>query len=146
MRGATCKSVKVLRANPSFNPRPCARGDVQIGKSIKSEPKFQSTPLCEGRHLDAMQKRRIQDVSIHAPVRGATRPKRCCIGYKMGFNPRPCARGDYFSGGNLQNYIKFQSTPLCEGRQIIWIPWSSYKPFQSTPLCEGRRGQKHDNA
>ena len=34
----------------------------------------------------------------------------------MGFNPRPCARGDLGIPGRLFEYDKFQSTPLREGR------------------------------
>ena len=54
----------------SFNPRPCARGD-RLFFLILTPP----------------------NVSIHAPVRGATQHKRPHKRTK-GFNPRPCARGD----------------------------------------------------
>jgi len=58
----------------------------------------------------------VFNVSIHAPVRGATK----------------------FEAGKVV-VVKFQSTPLCEGRrQLANVP-IEYNEFQSTPLCEGRR-------
>ncbi len=80
---------------------------------------FQSTPLCEGRHLAMKWLIDALGVSIHAPVRGAT------MGLKI-----------------VTDWIKFQSTPLCEGRQISGIARLCRREFQSTPLCEGRHPTK----
>ena len=55
------------------------------------------------------------EVSIHAPVRGAT-------------NPIDSIRSD----------SSFQSTPLCEGRLFEAETPEEAREFQSTPLCEGR--------
>jgi len=98
----------------SFNPRPCARGDRQA--------------IAEAWPVQ---------VSIHAPVQGAT---------TWGVHPLTAR--------------KFQSTPLCKGRRARHAaacriePVSIHAPvqgatralrrnrhvglFQSTPLCKGR--------
>ena len=78
----------------SFNPRPCARGD-----------KGNFNLLWES-----------EDVSIHAPVRGATK-----------------------KGIKGMQSIMFQSTPLCEGRPSDFLQTFLRFSFQSTPLCEGRQ-------
>ena len=99
-----------------FNPRPCARGDSARGFQGAKDEQFQSTPLREGRHGEAVPDPLSLDVSIHAPARGATsgregqvpsrgtfqstplregRPGRSGAAERCtGFNPRPCARGD----------------------------------------------------
>ena len=63
---------KVKQERKSFNPRPCARGDLFSPRHYLHLHLFQSTPLREGRlsyffapFLDFI-------VSIHAPARGAT--------------------------------------------------------------------------
>jgi len=77
-----------------FNPRPCARGDP-TGLDV-SWPNlvFQSTPLREGRPDRAGVLLVHDDVSIHAPARGATTSPKASLGIISSFNPRPCARGD----------------------------------------------------
>ncbi len=80
----------------------------------------------------------------------------------LGFNPRPCVRGDFRRCWEASRKFAFQSTPLCEGRRARfgrtmprekrfnprpcvrgdYIGALLGKPcmlFQSTPLCEGRR-------
>ena len=124
---------------------------------------FQSTPPCGGRH-DGIQRapRRREEVSIHAPVRGATlQPRRrdrrivvsihapvrgathvadhaAALGHVSIHAPvRGATNGRTSAGGG--SYV-FQSTPPCGGR-----PWKekSRRPlefeFQSTPPCGGRR-------
>ncbi len=56
-----------------FNPRPCARGDSGMIPAIILVFKFQSTPLCEGRRAKHLCNKIGCKVSIHAPVRGATK-------------------------------------------------------------------------
>ncbi len=121
-----------------FNPRPCGRGDVQGF----SEPS-------------------VTCVSIHAPAGGATLWSSCEDPAPMSFNPRPCGRGDNIGVFWGLMFIKFQSTPLREGRLINFsgpggeATVSIHAPaggatvegdftsatqimFQSTPLREGR--------
>ena len=103
----------------------------------------------------------MENVSIHAPVRGATPLNLALLAYDIGFNPRPCARGDAFLLIWSFYQSTFQSTPLCEGRptkrlfEAGEILGFNPRPcargdyhllkedlsiflFQSTPLCEGR--------
>jgi len=76
---------------------------------------FQSTPLREGRL-------------------GGLVGCLCLVG----FNPRPCARGDTPGQSLLMNLILFQSTPLREGRHGNGRIETVLQEFQSTPLREGR--------
>ncbi len=118
-RGATNQGARCRRPAQGFNPRPCARGDLdlRLTRSHWTE-KFQSTPLREGRRLIPIpltmlrisfnprpcargdkSRRTLSPTcsrfSIHAPARGAT--STCVSPDRTGprsFNPRPCARGD----------------------------------------------------
>ena len=125
-----------LRRGEYFNSRPSARGDRTITRS-RQQCLFQFTPLREGRQHEydfgtlrfyfnsrpsargdgrgRTDSRRGQ-ISIHAPPRGATCPKRA------------------ISPSHI-----FQFTPLREGRRRAsgWI--STTRLFQFTPLREGRR-------
>ena len=115
VRGATCPLSVCRMAVICFNPRPCARGDVAFAYSLGRTALFQSTPLCEGRPSTAEKAFTLVEVSIHAPVRGAT--FQWLVPWaKASFNPRPCARGDYPSWMSRPR-ARFQSTPLCEGRR-----------------------------
>jgi len=111
-----------------FNPRPCARGDrwnwgfglvnvqfqstpLREGRqevkaySIQMEALFQSTPLREGRHVYAGD---LYPVAMFqsTPLREG---RRCSemepLQVDGGFNPRPCARGDF-------NNAQFINTPI----------------------------------
>ena len=94
VRGATSVTCYYLVTCSRFNPRPCARGDIWLWAVLPllslfqstplcegrpprlitstSLPLFQSTPLCEGRPGSNIVINPATDVSIHAPVRGAT--------------------------------------------------------------------------
>ena len=121
-----------------FNPRPRAGGDVQFWA---------------GGWYDG-------PISIHAPVRGATRVRLQAVNLRQYFNPRPRAGGDdldaimsgvniHFNprpraGGDVSQMLRvslsvvFQSTPPCGGRPG-WAPVRrSFFEFQSTPPCGGR--------
>ncbi len=99
---------------------------------------FQSTPLREGRPAEYLHFR----------------------GRPVGFNPRPCARGDVSLAPVILAFEAFQSTPLREGRlkmdscgagRVCFNPRPCARGdaksqadfpipprFQSTPLREGR--------
>jgi len=93
-RGATVFPTPNPLPYTSFNPRPCARGDLIIMQLIVMHQWFQSTPLREGRHSNRFSKGDRNHVSIHAPARGAT--------------SIPLLRH--------MPLFPFQSTPLREGR------------------------------
>ena len=80
-----------------FQFTPLREGRPAAGQAWRGYNRFQFTPLREGRQLMPVLMATFALISIHAPPRGATRPRR-----------------DVFSGN------KFQFTPLREGRQHIW--------------------------
>ena len=55
-----------------FNSRPSARGDLRTGHLVTPLDEFQFTPLREGRRMRALLRSGVQNISIHAPPRGAT--------------------------------------------------------------------------
>ena len=72
-RGATQKYQQTKQSIYHFNSRPSARGDEAIKAfSLSDVDIFQFTPLREGRLYKLERKSNVQDISIHAPPRGAT--------------------------------------------------------------------------
>ena len=118
---------------------------------------FQSTPPCGGRRFSAQMALLVgcfnprpraggdtylvkpwygEDVSIHAPVRGATSLKPSNRQEK-GFNPRPRAGGD---GLIVIKYVKlsmFQSTPPCGGRLVGGVGLARIIGFNPRPRAGG---------
>ncbi len=81
-------------AMPSFNSRPCERGD-HFGKLVAfGYLCFNSRPCERGdgsrQHISNIG----ACVSIHAPARGATGNIGLSIYISQCFNSRPCERGD----------------------------------------------------
>ncbi len=102
----------------SFNPRPCARGDIKQAYFL-FHASFQSTPLREGRPSNYLSK---------SGYFGSFNPRPCARGdpYNIlifinskSFNPRPCARGDLRCDVIIKHNDMFQSTPLREGRPLM---------------------------
>ena len=102
----------------SFNPRPHTRGDGPCRLSYTHVFEFQSTPPRGRRQLVVDHGCSLSVVSIHAPARGATdwfcnaiassrfqstlpregrQAGKPHLTGSLSFNPRPHARGDYFS-------------------------------------------------
>ena len=86
--------VTIYGSSTSFNPRPHARGDFPNVHTLCNICWFQSTPPREGRPDLLMQAIKGNNVSIHAPTRGATRQAKQPSKDLECFNPRPHARGD----------------------------------------------------
>ena len=129
--------MEIARWN-DFNSRPSARGDGIAGRGGGG-----------------------QDISIHAPPRGATVSSVPHDFFPVYFNSRPSARGDEqeesasFNIDNISIHApprgatlllavkyetdKFQFTPLREGRPHRNRASAAGKEFQFTPLREGRR-------
>ena len=55
-----------------FNSRPSARGDGRSSSRWRIRFEFQFTPLREGRHAFGAAIQLCDEISIHAPPRGAT--------------------------------------------------------------------------
>ena len=144
-----------------FNPRALARRDSYPKTKCCLICGFQSTRPCEARLFLDRDFSFMSEVSIHAPLRGATvkrlpKPKKC-----RGFNPRALARRDSaklpgrlvhivsihapLRGATIRRicffcrFFKFQSTRPCEARPSCTCPPAAFAPFQSTRPCEARR-------
>gem|GEM_PF-3219621 len=145
-----------------FNPRPPVRGATALncGENIMSKA-FQSTPPCAGGDFSGNPIRKLDMISIHAPLCGGRPGKIVHCGIVLAFQSTPpCA------GGDLRIYlckdfaIIFQSTPPCAGgdRKLrgmgFYSPHFNPRPpvrgatfcasppanrlrFQSTPPCAG---------
>ena len=98
----------------NFNSRPSARGDEAYG-------------VYEA----------VMEISIHAPPRGAT-GRLPVERRRHHFNSRPSARGDAMKKYREKEGIKFQFTPLREGRRPRRGGIRRERLFQFTPLREGR--------
>ncbi len=100
-----------------FNSRPCERGDGNANERF-----------CP------------QNVSIHAPARGATGCLRC-IACPGEFQFTPLREGRQQSGPGMSRDEQFQFTPLREGRR--WAPMQRQPPtrFNSRPCERGDSAQ-----
>ncbi len=66
------RSAPTMLPNPSFDPRSRARSDPTITRQAAAEVAFRSALPCEERLAEQKPLSLIVDVSIRAPVRGAT--------------------------------------------------------------------------
>ena len=83
---------------------------------------FQPAPPCEGATPWLYPAPLPWKVSTRAPVRGGdatiSRPRR----ERIGFNPRPRARGRLVSSGQYSAEYEFQPAPPCEGATPRRLP------------------------
>jgi len=124
---------------PCFNPRPCERGDAAPPLYCGSAHRVSIHAPARGATKAEEERRKRIAVSIHAPARGATGAN---AGGGVGvpsFNPRPCERGDQCGSAPTHPPMRFQSTPLREGRRSRQGADRLPVVFQSTPLREGRQ-------
>ncbi len=77
-------------ARQRFNPRARAGRDMMGRSRNSSVAVFQSTRPCGARHSGGETVQRLRGVSIHAPVRGATRSLRRSRARTMFQSTRPC--------------------------------------------------------
>ena len=160
VRGATFLFRCLFQTPTGFNPRPRAGGDADDTHIYAGGLVFQSTPPCGGRHKILSDNPLItlfqstppcggrqgftsilppgKNVSIHAPVRGAT--NRLCMGATtlFCFNPRPRAGGDDISLFPFTRVISFNPRPRAGGDHLFSGAASVSFLFQSTPPCGGR--------
>ena len=116
MQGATSLVTALVLPCVDFNPRPHAGGD-RVQKIVCG----------------------IEEISIHAPMQGATLLSAAWQTDTSRFQSTPPCRGrpPIYKKGNAIN--GFQSTPPCRGRQILIYLFNDTRAFQSTPPCRGRR-------
>ena len=82
--------------------------------------------------------RQRRRVSIHAPVRGATSNEMNSNTSQLSFNPRARAGRDVNSLPKGQTFAMFQSTRPCGARPMPMVVSTSMIEFQSTRPCGAR--------
>ena len=142
-----------------FNSRPSARGDGTveasmsgIGISIHAPPRgatgsispemqntfqFQFTPLREGRHAGLLAVGCAGIISIHAPPRGATCRGRSGTARRWISIHAPPRGATAWCDVLGNSSLKFQFTPLREGRPSCAISPSASIDFNSRPSARG---------
>jgi len=121
-----------------FNPRPCTRGDHH---TLIPHTAFQCVSIhAPARGATTLNPtiRKTAQVSIHAPARGATSDLfTLCADCEVSIHAP--ARGATAPAMRIvTGPVKFQSTPLHEGRRGMTRAAGPITVFQSTPLHEGR--------
>ena len=163
LRGATRRPNPQLGIDPGFNPRAPAGRDYPL-------PPYRACPTCfnprapAGRDLWVCPAHRLVIlVSIHAPLRGATRARlsrlspwkfqstRPC-GARLGFfysqgqarcfNPRAPAGRDHPSIRPFTLQYRFQSTRPCGARRRGVDINAAHGQFQSTRPCGARQSSR----
>ena len=111
--GLTQERVNLIGFNPRARAgRDAGDRDVLIGGML-----FQSTRPCGARHTAIELSITTETVSIHAPVRGATRSQGRGRADGRGFNPRARAGRDTITVHPMSADKMFQSTRPCGARQ-----------------------------
>ena len=115
-RGATDRRRHATRVDRNFNSRPSARGDSCRATATVARSNFNSRPSARGDGW-LVDEREPVPISIHAPPRGATEPRRLA--------------------DRVAN--AFQFTPLREGR-LLWLSDNVCPAnFNSRPSARGDR-------
>ncbi len=139
-RGATYNIPLLCCQRLSFNPRPCARGDLMV--SIGRNCVFQVSIHAPARGATAGASRQCAQarVSIHAPARGATLTRLGDVSCRTGFNPRPCARGDYICALSSLPLTRFNPRPCARGDppSPVFVP--GFFCFNPRPCARGDSG------
>ena len=166
-----------------FNSRPSARGDEKRPRLSACSMRFQFTPLREGRRESCAHRIRSgyfnsrpsargdakcaryftpEQISIHAPPRGATRrepdsPPRCPISIHAPPRGATCKLARWLSAAIISIHAPprgatdpryttitrtddFNSRPSARGDSAVLRVVFLFFVFQFTPLREGRRG------
>ena len=120
-----------------FNSRPSARGDRASARPCRIAFYFNSRPSARGDG-DWQSRARQHYISIHAPPRGATWSIVATIPNRY-FNSRPSARGDKRGTMFFCAAVRFQFTPLREGRRACHarLRRAERVHFNSRPSARG---------
>ena len=143
-----------------FQFTPLREGRLCDSLRASSKHSFQFTPLREGRRArrdrtqhrrqisihapprgatnEVIRQRKKRNISIHAPPRGATTLPAAGILNRRHFNSRPSARGDGTVSKSALCVIRFQFTPLREGRLPRMLSeGEAGENFNSRPSARG---------
>ena len=133
MKGATPHNRSPGDRTNCFNPRACEGRDNRRATVNRNESRF-NPRACEGRDHAIRQAPLMFQVSIHAPVKGATTGYLSLFIHASGFNPRACEGRDLCV--ILSDTMRFCFNPrACEGRDRLPFYYSCYGvAFQSTRL------------
>ena len=112
--GRRAMSVEPLRLR-LFQFTPLREGRHRAKATAARMKRFQFTPLREGRREYQVNAPEDEDISIHAPPRGATRGRMKRMNNEKNFNSRPSARGDERLTGFISLTRYFNSRPSARG-------------------------------
>ena len=142
MQGATLE-LTVLKMEIEVSIHAPMQGATRPIGSPKKQSRFQSTPLCKGRHFGFFFG--ISGPSFNPrPYARGDPILDTLAGALKGFNPRPYARGDYTEHVNAKKRRGFNPRPYARGDPRLMRIWRNVKKFQSTPLCKGRLSKRID--
>ena len=139
-RGATCPSRQCHRSTGHFNPRSHEGSDAVF---LSDNPvDFNFNPRShEGSDVAPVQPAPTEEISIHAPTRGATFWKASKTSGQMHFNPRSHEGSDRQAARLSLRAAQFQSTLPRGERQAEILSKAIHWIFQSTlPRGERRTG------
>ena len=164
-RGATISCVFISTSRfISIHAPPRGATELQVLKCTC--PKFQFTPLREGRHCRLIHSEKVfryfnsrpsargdacmglvygaqRYISIHAPPRGATYCRSCGCRWSRHFNSRPSARGDESDAAADVGDAAISIHAPPRGATPRPRPTTTREDeFQFTPLREGRRRKR----
>ena len=101
--------------------------------------RFQFPPPCRGRHGIPDELPANEEVSIPAPVQGATSELCSHVPIYGSFNSRPRAGGDICRKSPLLIVLGFNSRPRAGGDGTLVDDGYNIQLFQFPPPCRGRR-------
>ena len=127
--------------NIYFNSRPSARGD-ETGIHMRDCARISIHAPPRGATIAWVNGGFSGLISIHAPPRGATSFRALSQRGLAYFNSRPSARGDPTSRLLVLLHIYFNSRPSARGDVALAISFHFIR-FQFTPLREGRQRGRH---
>ena len=120
------KTKRFSSSSLNFNPRPREGSDNQQDWLKPEMPYFNPRPR-EGSDVFLQSVVVVLQISIHAPVKGATLPIIANFLSCFDFNPRPREGSDSNQKSSFKRYVLFQSTPpwrerrSCSYRYLIAI-------------------------
>ena len=138
-RGATIIGIPRGRRWQYFNSRPSARGDGDCNMNILTRKISIHAPP-RGATLTQQKKSKVERISIHAPPRGAT-GKTLRIGARtVRFQFTPLREGRQRIKELDELIYHFNSRPSARGDLSSFLSSVPHQLFQFTPLREGRPG------
>ena len=160
LREGRQRSSRQIRRACYFNSRPSARGDSTKSRASSGSTNFNSRPSARGDFCSS-GRTWVSAISIHAPPRGATEPRRLADRVANAFQFTPLREGRHEELQALRHYPRisihapprgatrqrlparrrpphFNSRPSARGDKSCPNRTATSSLFQFTPLREGR--------